>query len=75
MGEFCIRKKVIIDNQNIYVVVGKNFVHATVPFENRVENLQLRTTVDALCEAISEALEEHFENNNSIQKELEDVSR
>jgi len=47
--------KIIIDGENYYLVVGKNFVHATTPHENRPENEKLRRIVDAICHEVTEA--------------------
>jgi len=54
-GEACIRRKVVIDDENFYFVIGPNFVHATTPHENRPENEKLRRIVDAICHEVTEA--------------------
>ena len=54
-GEPCIRRKIIIENENFYFVIGPNFVHATTPYENRPENEKLRRIVDAICHEVTEA--------------------
>jgi len=52
-GEPCIRRKVVIDDENFYFVIGPNFVHATTPHENRPENEKLRRIVDAICHEVT----------------------
>jgi len=52
----CVRKRIVIGGENFYLVVGQDFVTATVPYENRPENQKLREIVDELCKHITEAL-------------------
>jgi len=52
-GDACIRKKVVIADENFYLLIGKNFVFATTPFENRPENAKLRQIVDTICYEIT----------------------
>jgi len=52
------RKKIVIDNENFYITITPNSVTATVPFENRPENLKLRQIIDSICETITTTLEE-----------------
>jgi hypothetical protein len=54
-GEACIRRKIVLDEENFYLLIGKNFVLATTPFENRPENEKLRRIVDAICHEVTEA--------------------
>ncbi len=54
--EPCKRKRITINNENFYLVVGKTFVDCTVPHENRPENLELRNVVDTLCGEISKMM-------------------
>ena len=49
----CVRKRVEIGGENFDLFLGKNFVQATTPYENRPENLELRRIVTTLCEAIT----------------------
>lgn len=51
--ERCIRKRIKIDNENYYLIVGKDFIHATCPRENAPENVKVRAILDQVCEAIS----------------------
>ena len=62
MGEECKRKRMEINGKNFYLVVGKDFIEATVPHENRPESLDLRNIVDTLCTEASELLRELNEN-------------
>jgi len=50
----CKRIKVIIDKENYYVTVGKEFVHVTLPHENR--NL-MKPVMDTICEVITQELQ------------------
>jgi hypothetical protein len=56
-GESCKRKRINIGGENFYLVVGKRFIDATVPHENRPENQDLRKTMDAVCAEATELLE------------------
>lgn len=51
----CIRKTVVIDNENFYIIVGKDFAHATCPYENRSDMVKIRKIVDTVCQVITEA--------------------
>jgi len=50
--ETCIRKRVIIDNENYYIAQSPTSVHVTVPFENRPERKRERKVVDILCQTV-----------------------
>jgi len=52
-GENAVRRKVMIDNEAFYLVIGKNFAHSTTPYENRPENEKVRRIVDTICEEIT----------------------
>lgn len=51
--EKCIRKRITINDENYYLVVGKDFVMATVPHQNRPDRLNERIIVERICEEIS----------------------
>jgi hypothetical protein len=53
--EICKRVKAEIDGENFYITVGADFVHATVPYENRPDNAKLRRIVDSICHSITKA--------------------
>jgi hypothetical protein len=53
----CKRHKVIIDDENYYLIVGKTFVEITCPFENRPENYEKRRLLNILCGEISKVME------------------
>ena len=53
-GEKAIRKRIEIDGENLYLIVWKTGAEATVPHENRPENLKLRIIVDKICSEITE---------------------
>jgi len=55
-GEHCVRSRVVIDGENFYLVVGKNFVDATVPRENSNDRAKLRKIVKVLCDEITRSL-------------------
>lgn len=52
----CKRYRVMIDDEHFYFAVGENFVHATVPYENRPDRAQLRKIVDQVCKEITKIL-------------------
>ena len=52
------RKKIVIDNENFYITITPNSVTATIPHENRDENMKLRQLIDSICETITTTLEE-----------------
>lgn len=56
--ERCIRKRITINDENYYLVVGDTFVMATVPYENRPERMKERQVVESLCTEITSLLEE-----------------
>ena len=56
-GELCKRKVIEIKNENFYLIVGKNFIDATIAHENRPENLELRMIVETLCREATTLLE------------------
>ena len=37
------------EDEYIYLFHGKKFIEATIPFENRPENLRTRGIVDTIC--------------------------
>ena len=55
-AENCIRKRITINDENYYLVVGTDFVMATVPYENRPERMNERRVVETLCDEITTAL-------------------
>lgn len=50
------RVKVCIDGENYYFTVGENFIHATVPDENKLDRARERALIEALCQGITVAL-------------------
>jgi len=56
-GEICKRRRLTIGGENFYLVVGKRFIDATVPHENRPENRELRKIMDTVCAEATELLE------------------
>lgn len=61
-GDHCIRRRVEINGENYYIILGNTFAHATTPFENRPERMNERMIVEAVVGAISAMLEERDEN-------------
>lgn len=53
----CIRKKVVIADENWYLIVGKTFVLPTCPRENDPAMTTTRSLIDFICEQISKILE------------------
>lgn len=49
----CKRKRVEIAGENYYLIVGKDWVQATVPRENAPENNDTRVVVETLCREIT----------------------
>jgi|WetSurMetagenome_2_1015567.scaffolds.fasta_scaffold432201_3 hypothetical protein len=56
--ENCTRKRITINGENYYLVVGRNFVMATIPAENRPDRLNERQIVETLCSEITEIMGE-----------------
>ena len=56
-AEPCIRRRVEIDGDHYYILVGHRFVAASVPYENRPENLKQRQVIESLCAAITNCME------------------
>jgi hypothetical protein len=54
--EECVRKCVEINGENYYILVGKTFVSATVPFENRPERMEERRIVESICDAVTSVM-------------------
>lgn len=50
-GEPCKRDRRVINGENFYFFTGETFVGATVPHENRKDRLDLRLTIDCVCDA------------------------
>lgn len=63
-GERCTRKRIDIDGENFYIVVGDSFVQATIPEENFSKNKRVREVVELLCEGITGVMEERNEANS-----------
>ena len=61
-AEQCRRRRVEIGGHNFYLIVGKTFIDATIPHENRPENMELRQIIDTLCLEVSALMAEE-ENN------------
>jgi len=53
VGDDCKRRQVTIDGEHFYLIIGRDFVHATEPHENRPENQKTRQLVDTICEIIT----------------------
>lgn len=51
--ETCIRKRIVINGENYYLIVGKDFVDVTVPQENRPDRVAERMIIDTLCAEIT----------------------
>jgi len=54
----CKRRVIQIGGENYYLVVGEDFVLATVPRENSPDQSREREVVETLCGVITEILEE-----------------
>lgn len=61
LGEKCRRKRVSIGGENFYIVVGKEFIMATVPYENRPESTELRLAVEGVCVTATELMGDYDE--------------
>lgn len=46
------RKKVVVDDENWYLTIGKKFLTVTVPHENRPDRREKRLVLDVLCEHV-----------------------
>jgi len=67
-GESCVRRRVEINGENYYLTVGRTFVTATVPHENRPDRENERLVVETLCAAISEVMESQGNEKEQIQQ-------
>ena len=54
--QICTRKRAIINGENYYLVVGDDFVEATVPRENDPAMSEARVIVESLCSAITRVM-------------------
>lgn len=54
----CKRRRIVINDENFYLVVGKDFVHVTIPRENDPNFRGTRLIAETLCEEISKLMEE-----------------
>lgn len=52
-AENCKKKTVVIDGENFYLAVGKNFAQVTVPRENDPFMTQTRKVAETLCREIT----------------------
>ena len=57
----CQRRRVVIEGENFYEIVGDNFIFITVPYENRPERLKLRLEIEARCRAATLAMGGEYE--------------
>lgn len=62
-GEKCVRRKLEIDGENYYLVIGKGFLHITCPRENDSSMSKERTALERLCQEVNLVREEMNENN------------
>ncbi len=53
-GEDCVRRRVEIEGEYYYLLIGDNFLMATVPRENDPQQSATRKIVETLCNAVSE---------------------
>lgn len=53
VGKTCKRQRITIENENFYLIIGPNFVHPTVPDENKRESEKLRIIVETVCDEIT----------------------
>jgi hypothetical protein len=55
-AEDCTRKKVVINGENFYLIVGKEFIMCTIPRENDPNQSEVRSIVEQVCNAVSEVM-------------------
>lgn len=55
-AEPCARVCVPLNGENYYFSIGSNFIHATVPHENRPDRAAERKLIEDLCNGITTAL-------------------
>jgi len=53
----CVRRKMVIDGEHFYLVVGKTFIQCVVPRENSPEQSKLRDTIETMCTHVTELLQ------------------
>ena len=51
--EPCIRRKVEINGENFYLIIGKEFLQCTVPRENAPGQSKVRNIIERICEEVS----------------------
>ena len=56
-GKNCIRKVVVINNENYYLTVGEYFVHITCPRENAPDMTNERWVIENLTNSINKIRE------------------
>ena len=54
--EKCRRVMVRLNDENYYFTIGRNFIHPTVPHENRPDREEERALIEGLCNGITKAL-------------------
>jgi len=52
----CTRHKAVIGGENFYFIVGENFIHPTVPDENKAKAQKLRQTVEEVCHILTQIM-------------------
>ena len=52
-SEDCERRKVVVGKENYYLVIGKNFLHVTIPDENHPDREHERLAMEKICEEIN----------------------
>jgi hypothetical protein len=55
-SEPCKRHKAVVFGENIYLIIGDNFVMSKVPYENRPESHKLRVSSDEMCNVITKSM-------------------
>ena len=57
-GETCLKKRIVIKEDNYYLTVGKTFASLTIPHENRPDNLEKRLLFDLILGEVSNLMVE-----------------
>lgn len=53
-SEDCVRRRIVIDGENYYLLIGKDFLDVTVARENSPDQSKVRNIVKQICDAVTE---------------------
>ena len=53
----CVRKRISIEGEHFYLIIGRTFLDVTVPRENAPDQSKVRAILEQICNAVSEVRE------------------